>query len=73
MLNFRTINNNNFKADNACVISRCICLAVELSENSKNHQDIVSVLPLIAKAGEHKHYTHHPYLLETICKQVGNW
>lgn len=49
---------------------RCICLAVELSDNAQTHEDIVGVLPLVSKAAEFKHYSHHLYLLETLCKQV---
>ncbi|XP_031559428.1 uncharacterized protein LOC116295668 [Actinia tenebrosa] len=48
----------------------CICLVVELADNAKNHKEVVEVLPLIAKAAGYRHYTQHPYLLETVCKQL---
>ncbi|KAK3733797.1 hypothetical protein QZH41_015115, partial [Actinostola sp. cb2023] len=52
------------------LMGECICLVVELSDNAKSHQEVISALPLMAKATEIRHYTQHPYLLETVCKQV---
>ncbi|EDO29281.1 predicted protein, partial [Nematostella vectensis] len=48
----------------------CINLVAELSRQPPYQRAVMEVLPLVAKAGEYHHYAQHPYLLETICKQV---
>ena len=45
-------------------------LVAELSANSKTHKDVISLIPLMAEAAHHKHYTQHLHLMETVCTQV---
>ena len=48
-------------------------LVAELSSNTKVVNDVLKVVPLMAKAAEYRHYTQHLHLLETVCKQVSGF
>lgn len=45
-------------------------LVAELSSNAQAHKEVVSVIPLVAQVTQHKHYTQHLHLMETVCSQV---
>ena len=42
----------------------------ELSQVPEAAPEIGKLMPLLAKATTHRHYTQHLVLLETFCKQV---
>ncbi|KAK2561519.1 hypothetical protein P5673_015491 [Acropora cervicornis] len=47
----------------------CVDLVAELSSNAQTHKEVVSVIPLVAQVTQHKHYTQHLHLMETVCSQ----
>lgn len=48
----------------------CVDLVAELSSNAQAHKEVVSVIPLVAQVTQHKHYTQHLHLMETVCSQL---
>lgn len=50
----------------------CVHLVAELSQINEVVAPVCEILPLVQKATNHKHYTHHVCLLESLCKQIPN-
>jgi len=52
-----------------CVCS-CLCLMCELSRLPACISHVAKLLPSLAAAASHKHYAHHVFFLQSVCKQV---
>lgn len=49
---------------------RCLCLMSELSRLPLAANDVAKLLPCLATAASHRHYAHHVFFLQSVCKQV---
>ncbi|XP_045581052.1 uncharacterized protein [Procambarus clarkii] len=48
----------------------CVFLISEIAGVSGTTEEVIKCLPLLAEAVQHKHYTGHVTLLETLCKTL---
>ncbi|XP_013398368.1 uncharacterized protein LOC106164872 [Lingula anatina] len=48
----------------------CVHLMAEMSHITQYQKDVCNLLPVLAKAMSHQHYTQHVVFTETVCKQL---
>lgn len=49
---------------------RCVNVVAELSRVPEASSAVNKLIPQLAKAASHRHYTHHINFLESVCKVV---
>ena len=63
-------DERSVECENVSDVCSCLCLMCELSRVPPCVNDVAKLLPCLAAAANHKHYSHHVFFLQSVCKQV---
>ena len=63
-------DESSVECENVSDVCSCLCLMCELSRVPPCVNDVAKLLPCLAAAANHKHYSHHVFFLQSVCKQV---